>query len=149
MRDIKYVEAGLQRKQDYLEKIDSLPLGFLLKQLHYSCSDIKDFVSNGVFKITFHCHDTGVSTDSYVIKPDKTLYQIARRTYWYNESQYGFNKKWYTHGAWDKKYQEFIEELRTKLKEVTNTAIENLKEERNTIIKNMSEEKSSVEDMFL
>ena len=124
-------------------------LGFLLKGLYYADRDIKDHVSNGVFRISFDCHDTGISTSSYIIKPDGELYQIAMRTYWYNESQYGFNKKWYTHGAWDKKYQEFIEELRTKLKEVTNTAIENLTEERNTIIKNMSEEKSSVEDMFL
>jgi len=149
MRNIEYIENELKSKQAYLEKIDSLSLGFLLKGLYYSSSEIKDFVSNGVFKITFNCHSTGVSTDSYIIKPDNSLYQIAHRTYWYNESQYGFNEKWYKNGAWDEKYQDFIKELQNQLKKVTEDKINLLIEEKAYIESKLQDEKSAIESMFL
>lgn len=149
MRDIKYVENELERYTSNLKKINDLNLGFLLKGLYYMDKNIKDYVSNGIFKISFSCHDTGVSTQSYVIKPCGNLYQIASRTYWYNESVYGFNKKWYESGAWDEKYQEFIDKLREDLTTITESKIKHLENEILIIEGYKLKDKASVEAMFI
>ena len=149
MRDIKYIEQDIISKQRYLEDIPSLRLGMLFKGLYYNCSDVKHYVSNDRFKITFHCHDTGISTNSYIIKPDGTLYEFAQRTYWYNESQYGFNKWYYENGAWDKAYDDFIQRLEDKLTLTVENKISNLNEELSKAKDKLQSEKSSVESMFL
>lgn len=149
MRKLEYVENELKRETEYLSKIDSLRLGFLLKGIYYRDSNVKSHVENSLFRITFHCHDTGVSTDSYIIRQDCSLYKIAHRTYWYNESQYGFNKWWYDNGAWDEKYEEFIQELRNRLVTLVNNKITQLNGEILKIKTYLKEEKSDVENMFL
>ena len=71
------------------------------------------------------------------------------RTYWYDEHTYGFKKKWYESGAWDKKYDMFVEKLRDDLKNLTQKQIPRLEEEISTIKSKTLDEKSSVESMFL
>lgn len=149
MRDIKYIEQDIKNKQQYLEKISSLRLGMLLKGLYYNCSDVKDSVSNDRFKRSFHCHDTGIDTNSYIIKPDGSLYEFAQRTYWYNESRYGFNKHYYQSGAWDTEYEIFIQSLRDKLTLTLEKKLSDLDAELQKVKDTLQSEKSFVESMFL
>lgn len=149
MRDIKYIEDNLNNEMKYLEKVDTLSLGSLLKGIYYRDKDVKGCVGDGLFEIKFDCHDTGVSTNSYIIKPDGTRYQIASRTYWYDEWRYGFNKKWYESGAWDTRYNEFVDSLRNRLKELVSNKIDTLNEELSSAKELLSREKSDVEAMFL
>ena len=149
MRDIEHIKSDINKNKAYLKQVEKLNLGFLLKGLYYEDKSIKDYVTDGIFKITFDCHDTGVTTSSYIIKPDGSLYQIASRTYWYNESQYGFNKKWYESGAWDQKYAEFQQSLRDKLTSLKEINLARLEEELAKAEHLLEKEKSDVESMFL
>lgn len=149
------IERYQEQISSYKKRIEKLPeqrVGFLLRDYYYLrgskfCTD-RDTIENEVFKLVIHSHDTGVNVSSSIKTPSGELYEFARRTYWYNESQYGFNKWYYESGKWDDSYNKFLKELEDEFKEYYNNQInkaEKLIEEEKQLLQ---DKKSSVESMF-
>ena len=150
-KTIERLEEDIERVQRLKEKVDSLRLGFLLKEHSYGYTEYHSKggnVENDRFLFSINCHDTGVSVNSFIKLPDGELYKFADRTYWYNESQYGFNSWNYESGKWDKAYEEFIQVLRESLKQDYDFRIKQYEREISEEKERFQKEKSAVESLF-
>lgn len=100
-----------------LDGIKNMRLGFLLKRASYGSlngliSRDKAYIVDK-FSFSINSHDTGVSVVVNLIASDGEKLNIINGTYWYNESQYGFNKFHRLNGAWDESLKLAIEKIRT------------------------------------
>jgi hypothetical protein len=148
---IESLEEEIERVQRLKDKVDSLRLGFLLKEHYYADTKYhskRGNIENDSFLFRISCHETGVSVNSFIKLPDGERYKFADRTYWYNESQYGFNSWNYESGKWDKAYEEFIQVLRESLKQDYDFRIKQYEREISEEKERLQKEKSAVEDLF-
>ena len=67
----------------------------------------------GNFVFSANRHSTGISVNVLLVHPDTgETYEIVNGTYWFNESQYGFNKFRWERGKWDNALGKAIETLK-------------------------------------
>ncbi len=148
---IKHLEEDSISCQRLKDKVASLRLGFLLKEHYYADTKYhskEGNIENNRFLFSINCHDTGVSVDSFIKLPDGGFYKFADRTYWYNESQYGFNSWYYESGKWDKDYEEFIQVLKESLKRHYTFCIKQYEKKISEEKERFQKEKSAVESLF-
>lgn len=147
----KRLEDDIERCQHLKDKVASLRLGFLLKEHYYANTKYHSkvgHIENDRFLFSINCHDTGVSVNSFIKLPDGEFYKFADRTYWYNESQYGFNSWNYESGKWDEAYEEFIQVLGESLKRHYDFRIKQYEKKISDEKERFQKEKSAVESLF-
>lgn len=114
--EIARLKVWIEDAKKNIEQLPKLPLGMLLKRCSYG--SLRDKIDRykeyriGAFGFSVHAHDTGNSTVVNLYAPDGEKLTIINRTYWYNESQYGFNKYVYLRGAWDDALTKAIDSIR-------------------------------------
>jgi hypothetical protein len=120
MSRIEFLKNKIITEEKNLNEIDRTRLGFVLYklQVYGKRGDIKI----GLFNFSAYSHSTGVSVKVFIENGTDT-YEVINGTYWYNESQYGFNKFTRNHGAWDGALEVAILDLKKMLKEIINQKI--------------------------
>lgn len=102
----------------YLESLPKRRLGELL----YACvcgghlSEQLDRYKEyrlGKFGFKMDKHDTGIGVVVNLYSEDGDHLEIVRRTYWFNEGQYGHNKYTYLRGPWEGALEQTIESIRS------------------------------------
>lgn len=100
-----------------LDGIKNMRLGFLLERANYG--SLKGLISRDKayivdkFSFSISAHSTGVNVIVDLIASDGEKLNIINGTYWYDESQYGFNKFHRLNGAWDEALELAIGKIRT------------------------------------
>lgn len=149
--NIEQMQNEIKRYQSALEELPNKRLGFMLKDYYYAnltMNTKRSIIENDKFLLEVYPRDTGVGVDSKIKLPDGTFYKFAYRTYWYNESHYGFNKWTYENGAWDEAYNNFIEDLRSELNDHYLNSIQ-MYNDKITVEKGKAlAEKQKVESLF-
>lgn len=111
------LEYRIKDESRYLNSLPKRRLGELL----YTCvcgghlSDQLDRYKEyrlGKFGFKMDKHDTGIDVVVNLYAEDGDCLEIIRRTYWFNEGQYGHNKYTYLRGPWDSALENAIETLR-------------------------------------
>ena len=131
-----------------LESIENMKLGFLLKRASYGAlngliSRDKAYIVDK-FSFSINSHDTGVSVVVNLIAADGEKLNIINGTYWYNESQYGFNKFHRLSGAWDDALSLAIEKIRTLERDRLNSELEDWTNE----LKELQQEEAGTKSKF-
>ena len=78
----------------------------------------------GNFSFYVNPHDTGNSVIVKLHSPDGDSLEIINKTYWYNESQYGFNDYTFLRGSWDDALEDTIKQIRQQYKDALTKQIE-------------------------
>lgn len=145
MSRIECLNEKITAEEKKLNEVDGTRLGFVLHKLqaYGKRGDIKV----GLFNFSAYSHDTGVSVKVFIENGTDT-YEVINGTYWYNESQYGFNKFTRNHGAWDVALEVAILDLKQMLKEIINQKISELKIELAAQIEKEESLKQQFEVLF-
>ena len=136
-----------------LESIEDMRLGFLLKRASYGTlngliSRDKAYIVDK-FSFSINAHDTGVSVVVNLIASDGEKLNIINGTYWYNESQYGFNKFYRLNGVWDEPLELAIEKIRTLEIDKLNSDLSRWISELEALQQKESDTKSKFESEFI
>jgi hypothetical protein len=142
------LEILIERQENWLVKIPTLRLGFLLKECYWSKMFDRGYtIQRGVFQFNINSHDTGVSVAVDIINGEDTL-RIRSQTYWYDESQYGHNSVFVLEGAWDSAFSDVVEGLRQELTAIKVKEVKSLEKSLEEEIKNNSSMIDSFSKMF-
>ena len=91
----------------------------------------------------------GVSVVVNLIASDGEKLNIINGTYWYNESQYGFNKFYRLNGVWDEPLELAIEKIRTLEIDKLNSDLSRWISKLETFQQKESDTKSKFESEFI
>lgn len=144
--EIKDLERQIEVNKDLIERIPKMRLGMILKNFGYVIKNHK--YSSKPFEFTWHSHDTGIDVECYLTNNEGESLKIIRRTYWYNESTYGFNPYTELHGKWDDALNRVISDLRKQLTDAYNSEIESYKSKIARIQSEAKEQIDKFGEMF-
>ena len=151
MENIERLKKIIEGHESAIEKLKKMRLGFLLNRaargsLNGQINRDNAYV-DGPFHFTYHSHDTGVGVVVKIVNGEESM-EVIRRTYWYNEAQYGFNSYVYLHGAWDKALNEAIEKIRSREIEYLKLEQQGDKEKLAELLDSEKQRKQRFEEIF-